>query len=379
MKRTLAFLSLLLLITNVKELYSQPISAFTDIQRNFQIFDQGSKKKIESLLPLDYKIGRIAIPYIDNSKNFKIYSNRHSVKINDGFTNRFEATDNLIAYYNARALWVWENGETYLLTGIAEQSYVSDSLVLYFDGVQKEFKAYYQGEIYPIEDYLGSSNRLSFDGNVTEGMSIASGQLPSAKVGPNIAAYVDYSEQFKYFKQGEIHTLESYLIQSFDVGRNIIAYVDGDGYFKILYNDEVQELESFAPQSYAAGNEMVAYIDEAGYFKIFYKNELIEVGYFDAQFQVKDNVIAFSNSSKQFLGFYEGQFYTLENFTPSEIKMSYNSIAFVGSGKALKLFTKGEIHEVTRADIQSWDLNYDVLKYQFGRSMIKVFYEGETY
>src|SRR5690554_365125 len=165
-----------------QEITAQPLSAYTDIQRNFVVFDNGMNKRIENLLPQQFKVGKIAIPYIDNSRSFKIYSNGHVQKINEGFTNRFEVTDNLIAYFNANALWVWENGETQLLSGRAEQSFIGDSVVLYFDGVHKAFKAYYDGEIYPIEDYLGSANRLSFDGNVSDAMSIGSGQLPSAKV-----------------------------------------------------------------------------------------------------------------------------------------------------------------------------------------------------
>lgn len=360
-------------------LQAQPLSAYTDIQRNFTVFDAGMLKKVENLQPIDFKIGRVAIPYIDNSRNFKIYYDGVTHKINDGFTNKFEVTDNIIAYFNANALWVWEDGNTQLLTGKAEQYYIGDSLVLFFDGIHKEFKAYYQGNIYPIEDYLGSGNRLSFDGNVTSDMSVGAGQLPAAKVSANIAAYVDYGERFKYFKHGKITTLEEYLVQSFDVGRGIIAYVDADGYFKVYYNDEVLELETFAPKQYAAGDEAVAFWDHAGYFKIFYKGVIHDVGFFDGRFQVKDNVIAFTNSADQFLAFYKGSFYSLENFTPSEVQIGYNSVAFVGAGGALKLFSKGEIYEVSRADLQYWTLNYDVLTYQFGRNLFKMFYEGQTY
>lgn len=372
-------LILFVLLFLIPESKAQPLAAYTDIQRNFMVHDNGMNRKVEHLMPMEYKVGKIAIPYIDNAKNFKIYSNGSSVKINDGFTNRFYATDNLVAYYNANALWVWENDETQLLSGLAERAQIGDSVVLYFDGVHKAFKAYYAGQIYNIEDYLGASNRLSYDGNITENMSIGAGQLPSSKVGSNIAAYVDYTEQFKCFMYGEIITLESYLIQSFDVARNIVAYVDGDSYFKVYYNGTIEELEPFPPKSYAAGNGMVAYIDHAGYFKIFYEGELIEIEYSDVDFKINENVIAFSNSSGQFLAFYKGRFKTLENFTPNSVKIGYNSIAFMGAGQALKLFTKGEIYDISRGDISQWSLDYDVLTYQFGRNLMKVFYDGDTY
>lgn len=379
MNYRLLFLWLIMLWSFPIMVNAQPLSAYVDIQRNFTVFDAGMVKKVENLQPLDFKIGKISIPYIDNSRNFKIYSQGNSFKINEGFTNAFQVTDNLVAYFNANALWVWEEGESYLLSGRVEQYYIGDSIVLFFDGVQKEFKAYYDGQIYPIENYLGGSNRLSFDGNVSANMSVGAGQLPVAKVSANIAAYVDYAERFRYFKQGQIYTLEDYLVQSFDVGRSVIAYVDANGYFKVFYNGEVVELDSFAPQLYAAGNEMVAFWDHAGYFKIFYKGEVYEVGFFEGNFKVQENVISFSNSSGQFLAFYQGSFYTLENYTPTEVKIGYNSIGFIGAGGALKMFSKGKIYEVSRADLQYWSLDYDVLTYQFGRNLFKVFYEGQTY
>src|SRR6218665_482958 len=80
------------------------LSAFTNFQNQFMVWDKGMIRKIEYLVPLQVKIGRSAIPYIDNSRSFKIYRNGGSTKINDGFTNNFQVSDNLITYQNAKAL-----------------------------------------------------------------------------------------------------------------------------------------------------------------------------------------------------------------------------------------------------------------------------------
>src|SRR5690554_4743944 len=219
---------------------AQPLSAYTTFQRQFMVWDNEIVRRIEHLVPLKVKIGRAAIPYIDNSRNFKIYANGGSTKINDGFTRDFQVTDNLVTYQNANALLVWDQGINTILSANVEQFYVGDSLVVFFDGVQKEFRAYYNQGIYPIESFLAASsgNRFDDSGNsrISDGMSIASGQLPSVKVGSNTAAYVNYANQFKIFFQGEIIEQEDYLINSFDVGRNTVAYVDANYQFRVFQN-----------------------------------------------------------------------------------------------------------------------------------------------
>lgn len=350
------------------------------------VWDNGLIRKIESLVPVKVEIGRQAIPYLDNSRSFKIYSNGGSEKINDGFTRDFQVTDNLITYQNARALWVWENGKRTLLSNYSEQFYTGDSIVLYFDGVQKEFRAYYNGFIYPIEGFLaaGNSSDIFISGTekskVSEDMGIASGQLPSAKVGSNLAAYVNYADQFKIFYLGEIINQEDYLIQNFDVGKNTVAYIDINRQFKIFQNGKTSLVSEFAPVNYSVGNDLTAFIDNDNSFKIFYNDSIFNLGYFQPDYFVKENVVVFEDASNYFKVFYKGQIYTLDNIFPKEYEAAYNSVAYMNSANELKLFTEGMIYNVgSGIPRNNWRLDYDVVQYQFGGNMFKVFYKGRTY
>src|SRR5690606_30290287 len=231
MKPICTLLLLVLFATDTR--VSAQVSAYTNFQNQFMVWDNGMIRKIEYLVPLKIAIGRKAIPYLDNSRSFKIYYRDGSQKINDGFTQNFQATDNLVTYQNANALWVWEDGKTKNLSNLCSDFHVGDSLVFFFDGVQNEYRAYYQGEIYPIEGYLASNTSGNVfhegggpDTRISNDMEIASGQLPGVKVSDNIGAYVNYANQFRIFYQGNIIDQESYLINSFDVGRNTVAYVD---------------------------------------------------------------------------------------------------------------------------------------------------------
>jgi hypothetical protein len=382
MKITSTLLLLLLLSFAGQRTYAQ-LSAYSNFQNKFIVFDNGMIREIEFLVPTKYKVGRTAIPYIDNSHNFKIYHNGGSVKINDGFTNNFQVSDNLITYQNAKALYVWDNGKTTLLSKYCDQFYTADSMVLFFEGVQRQFKAYYNGEMFTIESFLGTTSSNLFDvtdtATISSDMDVASGQLPSVKVSDNIAAYVNYADQFRIFYQGHIIEQENTLVTSFDAGRNTVAYVDLNKAFKIFSSGKTTQIDNFQPYTYAAGDDVVAYVGYDNYFKIFYNDSVYNVGYFQPQFKVKDNMVAFQDATGYFKVFYKGQIYSLDNYYPTNFKMGYNSIAYQNRSNVLKLFTGGNIYDVTNADITEWRLDYDVLQYRFGANMYKIFYNGQDY
>jgi len=366
---------------------AQPLSAFTNFQNHFMVWDNGMIRKIESLPPLKVVVGRNAIPYIDNSRNFKIYANGGSHKINDGFTSSFEASDDLVAFLNAKSLNVWDHGKITNLSRYCEQYLLGDSLIIYFEGVQKEYRAYYNGHIYPIEGFLAASNpQAIFDtdnagARISSDMQIASLQLPSLKVSDNIAAYVNYSNQFHIFYHGYIINQEDYLIENFDVGRNTVAYVDANQQFKVFHEGKTRTVEDFAPINYAAGDDLVAYISNDNSFKIYYNDSVYNMGYLEPDYLVRDNIVAFENGSGKFTVFYRGKLYEIDNYYPgnNHIKAGYNSLAYRDRSNELRLFTAGKTYGVTNANLSDWRLDYDVLQFQFGSNMYKIFYKGKTY
>lgn len=360
---------------------AQPVSAFVNFQNQFMAWDNGIERRIESLIPIKYKVGRVAIPYIDNTSNFKIYSRGGVQQINQGFTTDFTVTDNLVAYRNNNALFVWENGKSTKLSNYIASYSVGDSLVLFFDNVRSLYKAYYNGEIYEIESFLGATNILNLDTNaVLDGSSIAAGQLPSVKVSDNIAAFVTYANRFKIFYHGEMIEQENFTVTSFDVGRNLVAYVDANRTFKIFHNGNTEEIENFPPASYKAGDNVVAYVSNDGYFKIYYEGEALEVGYFSPEYyRVSDNVVSYKDPSGYFKVFYKGKVYTLDAFHPGNNYVAqYNSLVYTNTAGMIRMFSDGEVYDVTNAQVAEWRLDYDVLQYRFGQNMYKIFYKGKT-
>lgn len=353
-------LLLFLLLLSISAI-AQPFATYVNLQNELMVWDKGMIHKIDYMPPTLIKTGRIAIPYLDNSRTFKIYYNNSTQKVNAGFTNAFFATDNLVVYLNQKSLNVFDKGLTKNLTPICDQYYIGDSLVMYLDGLKSDYKVYYNGQIQVLESFVPDS--------VLSGLSVSD----------NIIAYNNFANQFKIFFRGLKIPQEDYPVSSFDAGRSTVAYVDADRRFKIFHNGQTFLIDNFPPQSYHVGDNQVAFVSSDGYFKIFYGDSVRTMGFFNPTYQVTDNIIAYKDPSGYFKAFYKGEITDLENYYPENIIIQYNSIAYINTNNTLRLFTEGEVYDVTNADLSSWQLNYDVINYQIGQGIFKVFYKGTEY
>lgn len=356
----LLLFSLLFIVSGLSPVQAQ-LGSFIDNQNQVMVWDKGMIRKIDFLPPTSMKIGRTAIPYLDNSRSFKIYYNNRVTPVNIGFTNAYFATDNLVAFLNQKSLNVFENGVVKNLTGVCDQYFVADSLILYLDSYKGAYKAYYRGQIFNIENYFADST------------------LSSIKVTDNIIAYNNFANQFRIFFHGELLSQEDYPVSGFEVGRNTVAYVDADRKFKVFHNGKTFILDDFAPKSYKAGDNVVAYVTADGYFKIFYADSARSVGFMSGNYQVTDNIVAFKDQSNMLKVFYKGEVTTIDNYYPANMIIQYNSLAYVNFGNTLRLFSEGELYDVTNAELTNWQLNYDVIQYQMGQNMFRVFYKGQEY
>lgn len=361
------FTVLLFLCWGSSQLAAQPLSAFVNMQNQLSIWDNGMIRKVEYLLPTSFKVGRTAVPYLDNTRSFKIYYRGGTRPINIGFTNDYWVSDNLVAFRNAKSLNVFDNGTVKNLSGLCEQFYVGDSLVLFFDQVRQEFKAYYNGEVYPVENFLADT------------------AIYQARVSDNIAAYDNYANQFRLFYQGNVIAQEDYAVSSFGVGRNTVAYVDINRRFKIFHNGKTITIDEFPPEDYRVGDNVVAFVSSDGYFKVFYDDSVRSLGFFRPEYTVNDNIVAYREPSGYFKVFYQGDITTLETYYPSRYVAQYHSLAYVNQGGILRLFSEGEVYDVTSIfnyndnNTDNWDLTYDVLRYRVGPNSYRVYYKGQDY
>jgi len=337
------------------------LAAYSNLQRQLMVWDNGLLRKVDYLPPTELKTGRIAIPYLDNSRSFKIYYNGGVRTVNAGFTNAFNVSDDLITFLNAKSLNVFDNGTVKNLSLLCEEYYAGDSVIVFLDGVRTEYKAYYNGQIYPIESFLAGTG------------------VTAVSVSDNIAAYNNYARQFRIFFHGEIIPQEDNPVGAFSSGRNTVAYTDAGNMFRIFHSGKTITAESFPPDKFVTGDNLVAYTSNDGYFKIFYQDSIYNMGFLRTNFQVGDNVVAFRDNAGYFKVFYKGEVTTLDTYYPENFVLQYNSLAFVNRANTLRMFSAGEVYDVTTSNVDAWDLNYDVLKYRIGENFYRVFYNGQEY
>jgi hypothetical protein len=325
------------------------------------VWDRGMIHRLEVLQPTQIKKGRTTVPYLDNTRSFKIYYGGSTRQVNIGFTNNFFVSDNLVVFLNQKSLNVFDKGVTKNLTGLCEEYFLGDSLILYLDGFKSDYKVYYNGHVQSIESYLADSS------------------LSGVKVTDNIIAYNNFANQFRIFYHGNKIGQEDYPVVSFDAGRNTVAYVDVNRKFKIFHSGQTFVADNFPPLNYYAGDNLVAFVSSDGYFKIFYGDSIQTLGFFNPTYKVADNIVAYRDPSGYFKVFYKGGITDMENYYPTDVLMQYNSLAYINTNNTLRLFSEGEVYDVTTAELTNWELNYDILNYQIGQGIFKVFYKGQEY
>jgi hypothetical protein len=353
--------SLLIIIFCASGICAQPLSAYVDIQNQLMVWDRGMIHKVDFMPPTSIKIGRTAIPYLDNSRSFKIYYNGSVQNVNIGFTNAFFVTDNLVVYLNQKSLNVFDRGVNKNLAGVADQYFYGDSVVLFLDSYKSEYRAYYNGQVSTVESYIPDS------------------VLSHLKVASNIIAFDNFANLFRIFYRGNLIAQEDYPVYSFDAGKNTVAYVDVDHKFKVFHSGQTYVLDDYAPSTYKVGDNLVAYVSGDGYFKVFYGDSVHTIGFMNPAYQVGGNVVGFRDPGGMFKVFYKGDVTEMENYYPANYTIAYNSVAYINTSSTLRLFTEGEAYDVTNADLSTWSLNYDVITYQIGQGIFKVFYKGNEY
>lgn len=359
-------ISLLLFIFGFTVANAQPFSAYNDIRSQFYVFDNGAINQLEHLLPIDFKVGRNAVAYLDNQRIFKMYKDGMVTTVNDMYTTNFQVSDNLILYKSANMVSIIDGSDVVLLSKLCNRYAMGDSVVLFYDINRSSFNGYYNGKITELETFLNlKDNDFTFDSTV--------------KVSDNIGAYINYNEQFKVFYNNQSEVLETQPVKQFQVGRNIVAYVDINNIFKIYYQGQTFNIDPFPPSSFMVGDDVVAFHGNDGYFKIFYKGDLITIGYYEPRYQVTDRVVSYADPNGFFKVFYEGEQTVLDNFFPEKIKSGYNSVVYTNKSNTLRMFSKGKVYDITTMSLLDVRLDYDVLQYKVGLNAFKMFYDGHYY
>jgi hypothetical protein len=238
------------------------------------------------------------------------------------------------------------------------------------------------------------------------------------KIGGNVIAYLDNSNNLKAYYKGEKIVLSEAAPAQCFVNDNMIIYATGKvlsvfengnttllsgwtsnlvigdsivgcvdqnaSLYKIYYNGQVRSLpdaiDNASVASFRAGDNILAYRSMDGYLKIYYKNQVFNTEvYQPSKYQAGANTVAFVNESTQeFSVFYKGAVTILENQPPLSFSVADDMVAYVDNNRNFKVFYNGEKTDLAPFAPDFYTAEDNILAYSDNVNF-NVFYKGKTY
>ncbi len=354
------FFLLILSLTFLQGVYSQPLAAYHNYQQHFVVFDNGTKTSVENLPVKSYQIGKKCVAYISNSGQFKVYYKGEVKTLAIGGVERYYAMRNLLVYFVFNQLYVFDNGKVEMLSGHVKNFAIGDDLVAFFNENKRASYVYYNGRLQEIES------------------SLVGAPITRFAAGNNTFAYFNHNTKYlKVFHEGEVqNVLQSNGQVIYRAGKNMVAYVDySQNSFHVFYKGEVYDLEDFKPKSFKVGNDVLAYVDNTGSFKVFTDGEVQTLSSFEPDtYDVQDELVIFTEL-EYFKVFYQNEVYELESYTPKNLQIKDATLAYINVNGWLKAFVEGKQVVVTKDLLRSFVLTYDLIYANTTINKVKIFYK----
>ncbi len=335
-------------------------TAYKDYRNYLYTFQEGIPIQLESQPVRSFKSGGEITAYVNSANNLIVWYNGEKTDLEDASTTNYTVNNSLLIYLRDKTLAVFDQGKLYRLSYFTREYKANEGMIAFRDENIDILKVYYKGKVVEIENTL-------------------IGSLGIYKVGKNTIAYINSSNYFKVYHDGESYELDNIPPLDFECGKDIVAYIDGTYQsLKTYYNNKVLTLENIKPQSFQSGDGIVAYVSDEGYFKIFTAGKLVKAESYPPDFYiVRDSCVLFYVDNK-FQVLLNGTRVVLDNFKPNSYKISQNNIAWADLSGRLHLYSNGKIYEVTSELFTGYELNGDILRYDLPGGISKIFYKGKT-
>jgi hypothetical protein len=275
---------------------------------NISTLEVNAVTKFEALDYLSvYSIGEI-VKIIENGETTTISTHAVQYLAEDSLVVFNDAGQHMLAVYYKGRIRMLEDG----LTGRPVAAFrAADNLVAYVSLRTGELRVYTNGETHDILPFI---------------------QGGSFKAGRDIVAYVAPAEQnFRAFYKGEEYVLEDFPPLSYTAGDEMVAYIDNTGSFKIFENGETTQITSFKPDFYQVRNKMIIY-GEQGYFKAWYDgNSYLLETYTPNDWKAGWNTIVYRDLNKNIKVFSKGDSRVLTYDLAEKIDL-YRDVIVVNKG-----------------------------------------------
>ncbi len=376
-------LALMFLVLQFVPMNAQNVAAWHDRQDRLQYFDDGDFIQLDHNKAAFFKVGGDFIIY-HNSQDEVVYYRKglkeilHMRDVLEDYT----ITDHLVLLEVGDVFTVIDHKKNHSLSLQENPVFVyGDSIVAFVD-YYGGLKVFYNGEKFNVDpvtpdSFIASDNSCAYIQNNTilkfhqngETWEITD-EVRENYNSTNVAFYTSH-------KPGVTTTPPPIYVP----GSDFVLFLDGYEEFKMWRNDEVHELSEYPPQSYIVGDDIAAYIDDQDAFYLIEsgKTEAVEILPSAPEFYgIIDNTLILIDDQSYLSVYWNGKFHDIEAYAPTRYKYADGVLAYLDHDGRLKAFYEGEVVNVS-SDIVSDFMVYGrvILFDELGNGDYKVFHNGQ--
>ncbi len=268
--------------------------AYVDYADNFKVYMNGEVKELEIGSVRNYAVTNNLVAYsmvdilkvYDNGKVKMLSANVKEFSIGDSLIVFFDYYFNSInAYYNGK---VHSSGRLRQIGERIQQIDVSHNIAGIITAEDRNFRIFYKGSTEMINQFV--EENVSF------------------KAGRDIIAYMDQpTRTFKAYYQGEIYDVDNFKPELYKMGDARIVFIDNVGNFKTFYDGQIATILPNPPTFFQVKDSMIVY-QELDRFKCFYKGEIHEIApYIPEKYQFERDLIVYLDQTRNLQVYKNGE------------------------------------------------------------------------
>ncbi len=264
-----------------------------------------------------------------------------------------------------------------------------------FEDARRYFYLFVNGapqqlETQPVLQYKVAGDELIYINTANELRTYYNGQKTKAGEGLNAVlgatqgmAWYSRDNSLTAISKGNLIPL-SYFVGEFKAGDHIIAFKDSRvDLLKVYLDGNIYELEYTLVSklgNYEVGDNVVAYTNGSRQFKVFSQGETIELSTWEPiRFLCGKDMVAFiDGGSNELKLFVTDKLVKLENFTPISMQMGDRVFAYVSDESAFKVYSNGKLLKLESYPPDTYTVKDNIVAF-FANNVFQVFYNGERF
>ncbi len=357
MKNLFLLLSLLIFGNSFAQL-----APFVDYNRYFRTFYKNSFRQLEFQQVQSFTATDNLIAYIDARGDFKVYNGESAQTLTNQNVS-FKVSDAQLAWNIGPTLFSLNNNKKEMLTTFGSNYETTDSLIIFedtrFNTVNVKVKSkviqLYQvtGDLY-MPTKMGDNTVVFRDNGdfykIYWNEKIVDYAVYTKPIdfscGMNVVCFNDpINQSFAVFDKGEILDVEPMFVKKYKAARNFVAYEDQQGNLWHYSNGEKQQLSNFSVSDWNAVDDIV-YWSENSIFYAFINGEKKKIcSFIPKDYLVKNNTIVYRNNMGGISVYFQGKTIDLTNQLDCTYSIYGNTILVELFNKSFLVFNDGKTYE----------------------------------